>query len=268
MSQEGTQFAVWAEDDKGVAPSALPIKLLESPPVLEQEPNNQRDQATEIVAPGYAVGVIDRQGDRDHFCFASIKGKRWDLRVRARDLRSPLDPVLRVFNGKGRNLASNDDDRSFSKSSGRFNTPEDGDFVLQVEDRLKRGGEDFVYLLEATAPVSRVEVKLEERRRYEATPIEIPQGGSTAALLTLTRRDVGGAMQLEFLELPPGVTAELFPLAANYNRMPVVFSAASDAALTGALYPMEVHLAEGQRKLVSKFAQQTWFVRGRNNRPI
>ena len=37
------------------------------------------------------------------------KGEEWDFRVRARELRSPLDPVLSIFNAKGKYLKGNDD---------------------------------------------------------------------------------------------------------------------------------------------------------------
>jgi hypothetical protein len=268
LPAEGDKHLAWAEDARGVAPSAVEIQLLEKPPTLEVEPNGKRDQAAAIEAPGHAVGVIQEPGDQDHFRFSSKKGQVWDLRVRARNLRSPVDSVLRVFDSKGKNLAGNDDDRGYPDSYIRFTAPEDGEYTLQVEDRLKRGQEDFVYLLEVGRPAPRAEVSIEERRRYEATPIEVPQGGKTAVLLTLARRDVGGEMKIDFEGLPEGVTAEVFPLAGNYNRVPVVFSAAPEAPLASALCPIKAGLVDGKREVLTQFSQQTWFARGRNNKPM
>ncbi len=268
LPAEGEKYLAWVEDPRGVAPSAVEVQLLDKPPTLEVEPNGKRDQAAAIEAPGYAVGVIQEPGDQDHFRFSSKKGQVWDLRVKGRSLRSPIDSVLRVFDSKGKNLAGNDDDRGYPDSYIRFTAPEDGEYTLQVEDRLKRGAADFVYLLEAVRPIARAEVSIEERRRYEATPIEVPQGGQTAVLLTLARRDVGGEMKIDFKGLPQGVTAEVFPLAGNYNRVPVVFSATPDAPLAAALCPIKTGLVDGKREVETQFSQQTWFARGRNNKPM
>ncbi|TWT37336.1 putative subtilase-type serine protease precursor [Posidoniimonas corsicana] len=268
MPPEGDEYAYWAEDERGVAPSSLPIKLLDTPPALDIEPNNSRKEPTPMSVPGGAVGVIGEANDQDWYSFEGKKGQVWELRVRARELRSPLDAVLRVRKADGGNLAGNDDDRGAPDSYIRFTVPEDGKYLLQVEDRLQRGAEDFVYFLEAAERTAIAEVKIEERRRYEATVLEVPRGGKTAALLTLTRRDLGGDLNVTLKNLPEGVTAEVFPLAGNYNRLPVVFSAAEDAPLAASLSPMEVTKVEDEQDILTKVAQQTWFARGRNNRPM
>ncbi|MCA9240576.1 MAG: hypothetical protein KDA37_10265, partial [Planctomycetales bacterium] len=150
----------------------------------------------------------------------------------------------------------------------RFRVPADGDYLLEVEDRLRRGAPDYVYVIDAAPPEPIAEVTLDERRRYEATVIEVPRGGRAAVLLTVARRDFGGDLQAEFPNLPPGVQADCRPLAANFNRIPVIFSASEEALSGSSLTPVSMKPVEEGKQLATRFQQQTWLIRGRNNFPV
>lgn len=259
-----------ATDGAGVAPSGLPLKVVSAPPTLEVEPNNSSKEPTRMTAPGTAAGVIAVERDYDHFVFTAKKDQTFDIRVRARELRSGLDPVLRVFDAAGNRLAGVDDEGRWPDCNLRFTVPADGDYTLQVEDSTHRGDKAYVYLVDVAAPVAAVDVTLNERESFEATTIEVPQGGRTTVLLTMNRKDVGGEMQAVFDSLPPGVTAESLPLPESYNLLPVVFTAAPDAPLAGTLTSITASFTkpENQPPLETRFRQQTWFVRGRNNESV
>lgn len=263
-------FEVHARDSQGVAPTGLPVWITPDTPAREVEPNDKRSAATPMSCPGVAAGIISQSGDRDHFRIQAKKKQRFDLRVRARQLRTPLDSVLRIYDAKGKRLDGNDDDRGHPDSYLSFEAPADGEYTLQVEDRLNRGGPAYGYALDVSPPEPHFEIKLDERRRYEATVLEVPRGGRTAALFTVTRRNVGGPLVLNFDHLPAGVTVESFPLAKDYNRVPVVLSATPDAELAATLSPLSAHKSgtENPEAIETRFEQQTWFVRGRNNRPV
>ncbi len=254
-------------DEAGVAPSGFPLELVATPPVLEVEPNNSLKEATRMAAPGTAAGVIGAEKDRDHFVVSMKKDEVLDLRVRARELRSGLDPVLRVFDSEGKRVAGADDEGRFPDSYVRFTAPAEGDYTLQIDDRTLRGDPSFVYLVDAAPRIAAAEVTLNDRQSFEATTIEVPQGGRTAVLLTVNRKDVGGELKATFDALPPGVTAESPPLPVNYNQLPVVFTAAPDAAPGGTLTGITASFTqpENQPPLETRFHQQTWMVRGRNN---
>lgn len=266
----GDTFEAFAEDEAGVAPTPLTLSVSDTAPTLEAEPNDGRRKATAMACPGVAAGVIQSDGDVDHFRIRAEAKQKLDLRVRARELRTELDPVLRVFDANGKRLAGNDDDRGNPDPYIRFVAPADGEYVLRVEDRLRRGGEAFAYCLDVARPRPVVDIRLNDRRRFEATVIEVPRGGRTAALLTVTRREFGGPLDLAFNRLPPGVGFECSTLAANYNLVPVVFEANADAELASSLSPVEASPAEtgGGAMVESRFSQQTWLVRGRNNRAV
>ncbi len=266
-TEPSTVQPVFASDESGTAPTELSVWVADAAPALEAEPNNKRDQATPMPCPGVGTGVVSSAGDIDHYRIEARKGQTLDIRVRARELRSPLDSVLRVFDAKGKRLAGNDDDRGKPDSYVRFKPPADGEYVLEVEDRLNRGGPAMGYVLDVAEPKAVAEIKLDERRRYNATVIEVPQGGRTTAIFTVTRRDFGGELGTFFDGLPTGVTAECFPLAGNFNRVPVVFSASEDAEPAARLANVSVQWTDKEKAypVESRFRQQTWLVRGRNN---
>jgi hypothetical protein len=64
------------------------------------------------------------------------------------------------------------------------------------------------------------------------------------------------------------VTQEEFPLAADYNRVPVLVRAAADAPLAAALTSVTAELVDKSQPILSRFRQQTWLVRGTNNIPV
>jgi len=262
---EDSIYELHAADELGISPSALPLYLAPSAPSLEVEPNNDLNSANELTAPGIACGVISEPRDKDFYRFSAKKGQVLELRVRARELRSPLDAVLHISNPKGKYLRGNDDDSGRPDSYLRFKAPADGDYTLNVEDRMLRGRRDMIYALEIAKPAPVAEMQLDERRRYQAQVINIPQGGRTAAMMTVKRKNFGGPLQLEWKGLPEGAEADTVALAANYNRVLVLFTAKPQAELGATLATITARLTEKPRPIASRFRQQTWLVRGRNN---
>ncbi len=266
---EGNIYEAHAADEQGISPSGLSLFLHPTPPALEIEPNNSRDVATEMTAPGIACGVISEPSDKDFFRFTMKKGDEWDFRVRARELRSPLDTVMHLYGPDGKYHKGSDDDSGQPDSYLRFKAPADGEYTLDVEDRLLRGRKEMVYVLDISKPSAIAELQFDERRRYQAQVINIPQGGRTAAMMTVKRKDFGGPLQVELSDLPAGSEAEAVPLAGNYNRLPVLFTAKPQAELGAALVTVKAALTEKSTEkpqpLASRFRQQTWLVKGRNN---
>ena len=240
-------YELHAVDAQGISPSGLPIYLARSTPSSEVEPNNNQKSANELSAPGIAYGVIGKPKDRDFFRFTAKKGQVWEFRVRARTLRSPLDAVLHLYNPQGKYLQGNDDDSGQLDSYLKFKVPADGDYTLDVEDRMLRGSPEMVYVVEIAKPSPVAEMQLEERRRYQAQVIAIPQGGRTAAIVSVKRKNFGGPLQLEFDGLPAGSQAQAVALAKNYNRVPVLFTADAQAKLSATLATLTARLTKKPR---------------------
>jgi hypothetical protein len=266
LPTSGNTAELFAQDDGGLSPSPNVVRVIDLPGSLEAEPNDAVAQATVAgAAPLAANGIIEKEGDVDFFKFTAKKGQQLDIRVYARKpLRSPLDPVLVVYNAQGGGIASNDDTGG-PDAYLRFNPPADGEYLLSVYDQLRTGGPDFVYRVELTEVKPALTMRLPERRQYVSTTLSVPKNNRMAVMVAAQRQNFGGDLTVAFEGLPPGMTLETVPMTAALSEIPVVFSAAADAAPAGSLVDIVGKPVDANLPIVGHLDQRTMLVRGQNN---
>lgn len=239
---ESDSFVLRARNESGESPTGLPFRLIDYPGVVESEPNDRRNEGTMGAVPGAFDGVIQEEGDVDWFQFEGKKGQRFDFRVWARELGSPLDSVLSVRKTDGSGLAGNDDNAGVD-SAVSVTLPEDGVYSFIVRDHLRRGGPRFAYRVEALPPRPGLTVDVEDSPEVLAT---VHQGNNTFVHLTLKREHFDAAVPITFAGLPDGVTAEVGAIPGVTGRVPVLLKAAAEAPLAGALVDVRgTHASEG-----------------------
>ncbi len=229
------RFEICAEKDGITAPQPNYVRVSPFPNVLEVEPNNtiQTATASKFAPPVALNGIIQEKGDVDYFKFAAQKGVPYEVHVRARMLRSPLDPVLEIWNDKGSRLALNDD-AGGPDSYVRWTAPADGDFFLAVHDQLMRGGPLFTYRAEITKVEPALLTYLPEmviNSSQQRRSVPVPQGNRYATLVQVKRADVAGDAVLDAKDLPPGVTANFDKVDKSVDRIAMVFEAKPGADL-------------------------------------
>ncbi len=261
------EFGLLARDPWGVAPSANAFRLVALDNVLETEPNNALGEANAFPGAAALNGRIEQPGDVDCFTFAAKKGQAYDLRVFARQLRSPLDSVLQVRRKDGANVGSNDDSGG-PDSFYRFKAPEDDEYVISIVDQLQQGGPEYVYRIEVTPVEPKLTMGLPERQSFVDTTISVPQGNRTAAVVSAQRADFGGDVAVDVRGVPQGVSVEAVPITADQSRVPVLFSAAADAPLSAALAEVIGRHTAGKSTVEGGLRQRTSLVRGQNNREV
>lgn len=270
----GGKLPLFAEANGQSAPS--PNLFLVSPldNALEAEPNDSHAQAKEsqeaVPAPVAFNGVIEKPGDMDWFKFSAKKDQRLEFTVYARALRSPLDPVLELFNKDGGGISGNDDAGANPDSKiGGFTVPEDGEYYIRVRDHLLRGGEDFVYRVEIAPPQPALNGYITRFDRIDSQMrqlIPVPRGNRYATLINVDRLNCGGDVVWETENLPPGVTLECDPLPAGLGQYAIVFAAAPDAEPAGRLATLRPKLADPNNASVpGNFVQNIEFVQGEPN---
>jgi hypothetical protein len=254
-------IAVFAENDHGVAPSPQPFRAVPYPSVLEAEPNNARDNATEARAPGAFEGVIDPPGDIDWFTFEGKEGEVYDIHVWARRLGSPLDSVLQVRKPDGSNLGSNVD--MYGVDSGvRVTLPEDGQYYVSIRDHLRRGGPTFAYRIEVTPVTPRLALRLVNNDTAQVT---VHRGSHAFALIGITRDDFDGPTELVWPDLPGGITVDGQAARPGQGTVPVVFAAESEAPLEGALVPLTARATLDDESTVDgQLEHETVYIYGAN----
>ena len=255
--QPGETFELFAEDGQP-APQPNTVRVSAFGNVLEAEPNNDITKATAAAQeiPLALNGVIQEKGDIDCFKFTAKKGADYDVAVFARRLRSPLDSTLNIYDAKGNRVGNNDDSGS-PDSYLRWKAPADGEFFLQINDHLQRGGPTYAYRVEISPITPRITAWLPEmvqNSNQERRAIVVPKGNRYASLVRIRRQDVGGDLTLVPEGLPAGVAAHAGTMDKSVDTIPMVFEAAPDAALSAQQFVFKPTLIEPPKETTVKTA--------------
>lgn len=260
-------FGLLAHDDQGIAPSTNPFRLSRLQNVLETEPNNRPAEANSFEVPMALNGVIGEPEDVDRFKFKVKKGQVCDVRVFARSLRSPLDSVLSIQRANGTGVGANDDGTT-PDSYLRFTAPDDGEYLITIQDHLKQGGPNYVYRIEVAPVEPRLLLSLPEQTAFIDVTAPVPQGNRLAVMVNAQREDCSGEVTLELKNLPQGVKAEPLPIAEGRTMVPILLTATAEAPLAGSLVDVVGRTTEGERVVEGRLEQRTSMVRGQNNREV
>ncbi|WP_145227107.1 PPC domain-containing protein [Gimesia algae] len=260
------EFELFASDAGGSAPSGNVFRLFPHGNSMEQEPNNDLKSASAAALPNAFNGIIEKEGDIDFFKFQAKKNQTLEIECYARRIRSPLDPVVNLYNAKSQRLGGNDDSRG-PDSYFRYKFPADGEYAISITDHLSRGGEDFVYRIEMLPVSPELELGIPRNARYsqERQRIVVARGNRFAAIVSAKRSNFGGEIALDTSNFPKGIKVIAEPMAANLTTMPVVFEAAADAPVEGELIALTGRHADPKQNISGVFTNRADLVRVRNN---
>lgn len=241
-------------------PTAFVVSPL--PQVLEVEPNDTPEQATRVTIPCGINGRIGVRRDLDHFVFAGTKGKAIHFEVKSRRfgtvLQSSLDSNIDILStspaGKakapGQVLASNDD--TFGKDASLVFTPQaDGDYILRIRDLNSKGGETYVYWIEADWALPDFTLRCDPDKAM------MGPGTSAAWYIVLTRNNgFTGPVSVDVKGLPKGVTASPLTIGPAMTQGVIVVSAATDAPRDAAIVELvgkgTVTLPDGKEQTITR----------------
>lgn len=238
-------------------PSPNTLRVLPGPSVLESEPNNSPDAATPVPdssLPPFAVnGILASPGDSDSFRFSAKKDLRLNIRAFSQALGSPADLRVSIApaNGKGSERSDDSTDdllglidsgtiREKLDPALAWKAPADGDYILTISDSRSMGGPDFVYRVECTAPADALLTSLafpDNQSRTSRSTVSVARGNRFLAMITTSPApgsDPQGEWELRAENLPPGVHMLADPFPASTRRVPVMFSADANAAVSAA----------------------------------
>ncbi|MFP6770648.1 MAG: PPC domain-containing protein, partial [Planctomycetaceae bacterium] len=182
--------------------NTISLKRVPHSSQVESEPNGRtKPQVVEL--PVTISGTIGAARDRDVFSFEAKKGQALRISVESRRLGFPLDPVIRISDDKGKQLAETDTRSAQTiDESITWTAPSQGRFLAEVRDLFDHGGSRYSYRL--TIEPVRAEVSATvEKDRWELAD------KSLSIKLTVSRS--GGfnkPVRFEAVELPAGVIAK------------------------------------------------------------
>jgi secreted trypsin-like serine protease len=126
------------------------------------------DTATPITLPANVPGDLAELGDVDWFAFEAYQGTTYQLDV---VLTSLVDSVLRLFDGEGNKLASNDDFQDELASRITWSAPQDGVYYVEVSSYGQQGTGEYRLLAKA---VGMIEPDDHGNDADSASAIELP----------------------------------------------------------------------------------------------
>lgn len=119
---------------------------------LAQRKRPVEEEEMRVTVPCTMNGQI-APGEVNRYRFQAEKGQRLIIDVKARNLVPYVadgvpgwfQAVLKLYDGKGKELAYNDDFRFNPDPVLHYQVPEDGEYLLTINEALFRGRESFVY---------------------------------------------------------------------------------------------------------------------------
>jgi hypothetical protein len=270
-ADDGTGLArVRPVRDGKVSPLAVPFRITAAPVAQSTEPNDTPEKSSASQAPCAIVGRIDSEEDVDWIRVAAPKGTTWKATGWGRRLGSPVDLVLAAHRDTDkRERITSSDDADGPDSVVQLTVPEEGAFLLRVNDFERRGGGEFGYWIDVEPVVPRVTVAVPpaQTKTQQRLVAAVPRGNRTALVFNATRTACGDPVRLEFPGLPSGVTALPATIADPAPNGIVVFEAAADASPGTAATPVRVLRGEGDAaQEVGCLRQGTDMVFGEPNR--
>ncbi len=264
LPDDGEQwFRFHPEDARGITPTPLLLRV--GGPLNQTAEVDDKGRAW-VTFPGSVHGIVAAPDQSVRFWWKAKKGAGIELRVVARSLRSPLDPLLTVRRADGRYLAANDDGAGMD-SVLRFDPPADGDYQIEIRDLLRRGGPDHFFRLEGGPRSAPPNLRMVTGRREDAV-LPVARGNRIGAVLQCTDIEGKEGRELVAQDLPAGVTATFGAVQAGTNLVPLLLTAAADAELGGSQVGFLLRDAGVPQPSDPGYAQYVPLVTTRNDQPL
>jgi hypothetical protein len=166
----------------------------------------QDDEPTHLVLPSTVTGRLSEPAEQDEYLVTLASGQAIVVAAEAPSLNLPTSPLVHLVDPSGKTVASNQNQGPVQDAVLRHTVSVDGEYQIRLRDRFNHGSELHSYRLSLhtdqanvmlTADVDALVVK-------RNAPAELP--------VTIVRHSPAneplGALTIEAIDLPEGITAE------------------------------------------------------------
>ena len=232
-------YDLWAVGDNGIsAPRCFSVSNRSES--LEAEPNEAESAAMPVPLDVVINGRVEKPTDVDCYRFEARRGQRVVVECSAERIDSRLRAVLEISDASGRRLAVN---RGYFGGDPLidFRVPEDGTYVVKLQDLISSGGADHHYRLEIdTGP-----------RVAFSVPSVIERGQATGVTLygwnLPTAGSPEGSLDRIDVEIPEKIARETWPLPVRLLSVQAVLEgSAFPFHLPGSHAPILIGLSDAQ----------------------
>ena len=218
------------------AANSVPLLLVDTPVTTEVEPNDDPEHAQRIQLPAVVSGRFDRERDADWYEFETTEAGPYAFDVYCERIGGRADPYLVVVDDKGTRVAELDDygqrmnafDGHLRDPSGTVNLNAKRKYRVLVQDRYRRGGARFQYVLTVHKPVPDFYVAVIHSQNPGPAGTTVWRGGAAYLDVIIHQKDgFNGPVTLTAEGLPPGLHA--LPTSSSDTRGTFVLWADADA---------------------------------------
>jgi hypothetical protein len=215
----------------------VPLLVVDTPVTLEGEPNDAPEQAQAIQLPAVVSGRFDRERDGDWYTFEVAENGSYSFEVYCERIAGRADPYLVVMDEQGNRVTELDDfgprinafDGHLRDPSGQVNLTAKKKYRVLVQDRYRRGGARFQYVLTIRKPVPDFYAAIIHSQNPGPGGTTIRRGGAAYLDVILQQKEgFNGPVTLTAEGLPPGLHA--LPTTFSDTRGSFVLWADADAA--------------------------------------
>jgi hypothetical protein len=188
-----------------------------------------------VTLPAAIAGGVGKVEDVDWYSFHVEAGRRvtfsvWGNRLedKIHDLQVHLDPILQLFDDRGRELAA-DDNRLFADPMLSYEFKESGTYLVQVRDTTYAGNPNWTYVLTATSgPIATSVFPMAVR---PGAPAELHASGVNFDQNQAIRVDVPGDAKPGPISLPlPTAEGPTQPVPLVATDLPLATESGDSAA--------------------------------------
>jgi hypothetical protein len=213
-------------DVGGVALNPVPMLLSELPTSVEQEPNDKLESPQQITLPAVINGRFDQPRDADWYEFSVEENGQYALEVYCERIAGQADPYVVLVDEKGNRFQEFDDfgirtnafDGHIRDCSGTVNLSAKQKYKLLVQDRYRRGGPRYQYVLSLRKPKSDFFVAAIHHHNPGPGGTTL-RAGSAIYLDLIIHQTEGfkGPITITAENLPPGVHSQPTTISQNHG---------------------------------------------------
>jgi hypothetical protein len=215
----------------------VPLLLTDTPVTLEVEPNDDPKKPQHLTLPAVVSGRFDRERDADWYEFVTAEAGQYCFEVYCERIGGRADAYLVVVDDKDNRVGELDDfghrinafDGHLRDPSGMVNLNAKTKYRVLVQDRYRRGGARYQYVLTIHKPVPDFYVACMHHHNPGPGGTTIFRGGATYLDIIIHHRDgFSGPITITAEGLPKGL--HIAPTTiANDTRGTLLLWADADA---------------------------------------
>jgi hypothetical protein len=165
----------------------IPLLVTDIPVTIEQEPNDDPQHAQKLTLPAVVSGRFDKERDADWYEIEPLENGQYAFEVYCERIGGRADPYLVVLDDKDNRVGELDDfgirmnafDGHLRDPSGMVNLNGKKKYRVLVQDRYRRGGARYQYVLVIRKPVPDFFPAVIHHQNPGPGGINIPRGGAT-----------------------------------------------------------------------------------------